>query len=70
MVNRFGNSPSEAAENSAPLTAGSENQAIGNSSLSVNLAELTDDEDELVLQHLEFLKPRRTKNSASETNYA
>ena len=53
--------PSGLAENPTSLIASSESPVIEDSSLSVNLAELTDHEGQMVLEYIEFLKSRRTQ---------
>ena len=51
--------PSGVAENPLPLIASSENQIMQDSPLPVSLADLSDDEKDLVFQYIDFLKSRR-----------
>ena len=65
LLGHAGYLPSGMAENPLSLIASSESQVIGDSPLSANLAGLTDDEEGLVLQYIEFLKSRRITKSSS-----
>ena len=59
LLSHAGYFPSGADENPLRLIASSESQISSNSSLATNLAALSDDEADLVLQYIEFLKSRR-----------
>ena len=59
LLGHAGYLPSGVAESPPSLIASSENLAIGDSPLSVNFGGLTDDEEDLVLQYIEFLKSTR-----------
>lgn len=59
LLDHAGYLPRRVAENSLPLVASSESRAMRASPLSASLADLTDDEEDRVLQYVEFLKSRR-----------
>ena len=59
LLGHAGYLPNGVAQNPLSLIASSENLEMRDSPLSANLSGLTDDEEELVLQYIEFLKSRR-----------
>ena len=65
LLEHAGYLPSGVAENPPSLIASSESLVIRDSPLSANLAGLTDDEEGLVLQYIEFLKSRRRTKLSS-----
>ena len=65
LLGHAGYLPNGVTQSPPSLIASSENMEMRDSSLSANLSELTDDEENLVLQYIEFLKSRRRTISSS-----
>ena len=59
LLGHAGYLPSGTTESSPSLIASSENLENIDSQLPANVAGLTDDEEDLVIQYIEFLKSRR-----------